>query len=173
MAESVRSAVSIDGLDLALLEAMHTHPRAGALELSRVTRVARATVQARLRRLEDGGIIAGYEPHIDLAAAGFGVQAFVTLEIAQGALDTVTVKLEAIPGVIEAFATTGAGDVLCRVAAASHQGLQQTLLDLNRSGVATRSTSVMVLSVVVPFRALPLLETMETRSSAKAPAYRA
>jgi hypothetical protein len=58
------------------------------------------------------------------------------------------------------------------VAAASHQGLQQTLLDLNRSGVATRSTSVMVLSVVVPFRALPLLETLEGRSGTKAPAYR-
>ncbi|WP_279394244.1 Lrp/AsnC ligand binding domain-containing protein [Rhodococcus sp. ARC_M6] len=172
MAESVRNSVSLDGLDLALLEAMHAHPRAGALELSRLTKVARATVQARLRRLEDGGIISGYAPHIDLAAAGFGVQAFVTLEIAQGALDTVTIKLEAIPGVIEAFATTGTGDVLCRVAAASHQGLQQTLLDLNRSGVATRSTSVMVLSVVVPFRALPLLETLDTRGAVKAPAYR-
>lgn len=54
----------------------------------------------------------------------------MTLQIAQGALDTVTAELEAIPpGVLEAFATTGSGDVLCRIAAASHEDLQATLLD--------------------------------------------
>ena len=59
---------------------------------------------------------------------------------------------------LEAFATTGSGDVLCRIAAASHEDLQATLLELNRSGIATRSTSVMVLSVVVPLRSMPLLQ---------------
>ena len=115
--------MNLDAVDLALLDAMNKHPRAGALELSRQVKVARATVQARLKRMEDAGVIAGYAPHINLAAGGFGVQAFVTLQIAQGALDTVTAELEAIPGVLEAFATTGSGDVLCRIAAASHEDL--------------------------------------------------
>src|SRR3712207_8614654 len=48
-----------------------------------------------------------------------GVQAFVTLEIAQGAIEDVRQDLESIPGVLEAHATTGSGDVLCRVAASS------------------------------------------------------
>ncbi|MBT2265300.1 Lrp/AsnC family transcriptional regulator [Rhodococcus erythropolis] len=164
--------VNLDAVDLALLDAMNKHPRAGALELSRQVKVARATVQARLKRMEDAGVIAGYAPHVNLAAAGFGVQAFVTLQIAQGALDTVTAELEAIPGVLEAFATTGSGDVLCRIAAASHEDLQATLLELNRSGIATRSTSVMVLSVVVPLRSMPLLQTLQSRHATKAPAYR-
>ncbi|WP_182262841.1 Lrp/AsnC family transcriptional regulator [Rhodococcus sp. UFZ-B548] len=164
--------VNLDAVDLALLDAMHKHPRAGALELSRQVKVARATVQARSKRMEDAGVIAGYVPHVNLAAAGFGVQAFVTLQIAQGALDTVTAELEAIPGVLEAFATTGSGDVLCRIAAASHEDLQTTLLELNRSGVATRSISVMVLSVVVPLRSIPLLQTLQSKQPPKAPAYR-
>lgn len=164
--------MNLDAVDLALLDAMNKHPRAGALELSRQVKVARATVQARLKRMEDAGVIAGYAPHINLAAAGFGVQAFVTLQIAQGALDTVTAELEAIPGVLEAFATTDSGDVLCRIAAASHEDLQATLLELNRSGIATRSTSVMVLSVVVPLRSMPLLQTLQSEQTTKAPAYR-
>ncbi|UJC81968.1 Lrp/AsnC family transcriptional regulator [Rhodococcus erythropolis] len=164
--------MNLDAVDLALLDAMNKHPRAGALELSRQVNVARATVQARLKRMEDAGVIAGYAPHVNLAAAGFGVQAFVTLQIAQGALDTVTAELEAIPGVLEAFATTGSGDVLCRIAAASHEDLQATLLELNRSGIATRSTSVMVLSVVVPLRSMPLLQTLQSKQATKAPAYR-
>ena len=133
-------------LDVALLAALRDNPRAGALELSRITGVARATVSSRLQRLEDSGVVTGYGPDIDVAAAGFGVQAFVTLEIAQGALADVQRDLEAIPGLLEAHATTGSGDVLCRVAASSHEGLQQILVDLNRSSAVVRSTSVVALS---------------------------
>ena len=150
---------SLDALDVALLAALREHPRAGALELARITGVARATVSARLQRLEDSGVITGYGPVIDVAAAGFGVEAFVTLEIAQGALADVQRDLEAIPGLLEAHATTGSGDVLCRVAASSHEGLQQILVDLNRSASIVRSTSVVALSRLVPWRTLPLLES--------------
>jgi DNA-binding Lrp family transcriptional regulator len=148
---------ALDELDVALLAALREHRRAGVLELSRITGVARGTVSARLQRLEDSGVITGYGPDIDVAAAGFGVQAFVTLEIAQGAIDAVRRDLERIPGVLEAHATTGSGDVLCRVAASSHEALQQALVELNRSSSVVRSTSVVVLSQLVPWRALPLL----------------
>lgn len=150
---------ALDALDVALLAALREHPRAGALELSRLLGVARATVTARLARLETAGVVTGYGPDVDVAAAGFAVQAFVTLEIAQGAIDAVRSDLEAIPGVLEAHATTGSGDVLCRVAAASHEALQQTLVDLNRSSAVARSTSVVVLSQLVPWRTLPLLRS--------------
>ena len=149
----------LDALDLALLTALREQPRAGVLELARLTGVARATVTARLQRLENAGVVTGYGPDVDVAAAGFGVQAFVTLEIAQGALDTVHEDLERIPGVLEAHATTGQGDVLCRVAADSHEALQAILVELNRSSAVVRSTSVVALSCVVPWRTLPLLRT--------------
>ncbi|MFZ2526125.1 MAG: Lrp/AsnC family transcriptional regulator [Rhodococcus sp. (in: high G+C Gram-positive bacteria)] len=168
----MRAPVQLDELDFALLQAIHAEPKAGALELSRTLEVARATVSARLRRLEESGLVAGYEPHIDLAAAGFEVHAFVTMEIAQGALEAVSGELDAIPGVLEAFVTTGSGDILCRIAAMSHQGLQDTLIELNRSSVITRSTSVIVLSELVPYRTMPLLRTLQPAGSAKAPAYR-
>ena len=148
---------TLDALDVALLDALREHPRAGALELSRITGVARATVSARLQRLEDTGVVTGYGPDVDVAAAGFGVQAFVTLEIAQGAIEDVQRDLENIPGLLEAHATTGSGDVLCRVAASSHEALQQVLVDLNRSPAVVRSTSVVALSQLVPLRTLPLL----------------
>lgn len=162
----------LDSLDLAVLHALAEHPRAGVLELSRVTRVARATLQSRLRRLEGAGVITGYGPDVDLAAAGFPVQAFVTLEIAQGALEQVAEDLAAIPGVLEAYATTGAGDVLCRVAASAHPELQETLLELSRSPAVVRSTSVVALSVVVPPRVLPLLTAAPRGAARRAPAYR-
>jgi DNA-binding Lrp family transcriptional regulator len=162
----------LDALDVDLLTAMRENPRAGVLELSRLLKVARGTVQARLDRLDRSGIVTGYGPDIDLAAAGFGVQAFVTLEIAQGALEDVATELAAHPSVIEAYATTGSSDVLCRLAASSHEHLQQTLLALNRSTVVARSTSVVVLSVVVPPRTLSLLRNLPRDAPQRAPAYR-
>ncbi len=162
----------LDALDLALLTAMRQSPRAGILELSRVAKVARATAASRLERLERAGVITGYGPDIDIAAAGYPVQAFVTLEIAQGSLDKLNRDLSSIPGVLEAYAITGAGDVLCRVAAASNAELQQTLLQLNGSAWVARSTSAVLLSTVVAPRAMPLLALRPRASATRAPAFR-
>jgi DNA-binding Lrp family transcriptional regulator len=163
---------ALDSLDIDLLRALRERPRAGVLELSRVLGVARGTVQARLDRLERTGIITGYGPDIDLEAAGYPVQAFVSLEIAQGALDDVTAALTALPAVVEAYATTGSSDILCRLAAASHAELRDALLTLNRSPQVARSTSVVVLSVVVAPRTLPLLAAAPRSSPRRAPGYR-
>ncbi|WP_416985171.1 Lrp/AsnC family transcriptional regulator [Streptomyces sp. T028] len=83
-------AQSLDSLDIDLLRSLRDNPRAGVLELSRTLKVARGTVQARLDRMERTGVIAGFGPELNVGTAGFPVQAFVTLEIAQGALDDVT-----------------------------------------------------------------------------------
>ena len=165
-------SLSLDALDIDLLAAMRANPRVGVLELSRILQVARGTVQARIDRLERAGVIIGYGPDLDLGAAGFGVQAFVSLEIAQGALEEVGAELTGHPAVLEAYATTGSSDVLCRIAASSHEHLQQVLLALDRSPVVSRSTSVVVLSVVVPTRTVPLLQSLPREGPLRAPAYR-
>jgi DNA-binding Lrp family transcriptional regulator len=165
-------AFTVDTLDLALIEALREHPRIGDLELSRLTKVARATVQSRLSKLEQAGVIAGFGPEIDLVSAGHPVLAFVTLEIAQGALDTVAAELEASPNVIEAYVTSGTADVLCRIAATSHEDLQQALLDINRSASVVRSISMIVLSDLVRTRVLPMLRKGAANTSGRASAYR-
>jgi DNA-binding Lrp family transcriptional regulator len=162
----------LDALDLALVTALRENPRAGVLALSRITRVARATVQARLDRMERDGVITGYGPDIDVAAAGFTVLAFVTLEIAQGALDRVRGDLAVIPGVLEAYAITGTADVICKVAATSHADLQRTLLRIDNSPSVARSTSAIALSTVIEPRSLPLLMSRQPASAPRSPAFR-
>jgi DNA-binding Lrp family transcriptional regulator len=161
----------MDQLDVALVEAMQAHPRVGDLELSRLTGVARATVQSRLTKLEDAGVITGYGPDIDLVAAGHPVLAFVTLEIVQGALDAVTVELDSLPNVLEAYITSGNADVVCKIAATSHEDLKDTLLHISQQGSVARSTSVIVLSELVPPRLLPMLKKGASPGPARAPAF--
>ncbi|KQV77109.1 AsnC family transcriptional regulator [Aeromicrobium sp. Root344] len=151
---------------------MREHPRVGDLELSRITQVARATVQSRLAKLERTGVITGYGPDVDLVAAGHPVLAFVTLEIAQGSLDAVTDELDSLPNVLEAYVTSGTADVVCKIAATSHEDLQATLLHISKSGSVVRSTSVIVLSELVRPRVLPMLRKGAEGSTSRAPAYR-
>lgn len=162
----------LDHLDVLLIRALAENPRAGFLELSRVTKVSRATVQARVQRLEDDGVICGHGPEVDLPAAGYPVLAFVSLEIAQGRLDEIAAELERVPEVLEAYATTGLSDVHCRVAATSNEGLQETLLRISKLPAVARSTSVIALSPVVAPRYLPLLDSEQRARPSRVPAYR-
>jgi DNA-binding Lrp family transcriptional regulator len=149
--------MNLDPLDVRLLQLLDENPRVGVLELSRLAGVARATVSARMQRWQSAGVVTGYGPQLDLEAAGFAVQALATLEIAQGQLSEISEFLSSLPGVIEAYATTGTGDVVCRLAAASNADLQDLLLQLNESDAIRRSTSVVILSTVVASRVVPLL----------------
>lgn len=160
----------IDDLDAALLRTLREKPRAGDLELSRSTGAARATVQSRLRKLAAAGVIRDWVPTLDPAAGGYPVQAFVTLEISQGALEEVRADLLAIPQVLEAYVTTGSFDVVCKVATASHAQLQEVLVRIDQAGAVVRSTSVVALSVLIEPRVLDLLAVRDDPGTGAGPA---
>lgn len=147
----------IDELDARLIAELRAHPRVGLLEIARRLGVARGTVQARLRKLEDRGVITGYGPEVDPAAMGYGIQAFVLLELAQGRLAEATATLEAVPEVIEADAISGAQDLLCRLVARDTEHLQEVVNALLATPAIRRSTSYIVLSQRVRPRTGPLV----------------
>jgi DNA-binding Lrp family transcriptional regulator len=150
--------VTIDALDARIIELFAAEPRIGVLECSRRLGVARGTVQARLDRMTRRGVIRGFGPEIDPGAVGYGVTAFVTLQIRQaGGHDPVAARLAAIPEVIEAHTITGAGDMLVRIVGRSNQDLQRVIdLIVDVEGVE-RASSAISLATQIPYRALPLV----------------
>ena len=148
----------IDRLDAALIELLAAEPRVGVLEASRRLGVARGTVQARLDRMRDRGVITGYGPEVDPAALGYEVTAFITLEIRQaGGHDPVAERLAAIPEVLEVHTITGAGDMLCRVVARTNADLQRVLDAIVSAEGVVRSATLISLAAQVPYRVLPLV----------------
>jgi len=149
--------IGIDQLDARLIRAVAESPRAGVMELARQLGVARGTVQARLEKLQRRGIVTGFSPDVDLAAMGYEVLAFVTLEIAQGRLSDVVEHLAGIPEVLEVHATTGPGDLHARVVARTNSHLQQVInLMLGVQGIM-RTTTQIALTEQLPYRVLPLV----------------
>ncbi len=154
----------IDALDGRLIELLTAEPRVGVLETSRRLGVARGTVQARLDGLHARGVITGYGPDIDPAAVGYGVMAFVTLEIRQaGGHDPVAERLAAIAEVLEAHTITGAGDMLCRVVARSNADLQRVIDAIVELDGVVRTSTVIALATPLPLRVLPLIRASAGR----------
>src|SRR4030081_2400122 len=156
--DRLNTANAIDRLDAGLLRALDEPPRAGVLELARQLGVARGTVQARLDRLQARGVITGFGADIDLVELGFAVLAFTTLEIAQGRLHDVVEHLRDIPEVLEAHATSGTGDLHCRVVARTNSDLQEVINRILEVQGIDRSTTVIALSDQIRYRGMPLVE---------------
>ncbi len=157
----------VDRLDVALLELMAAEPRVGVLEASRRLGVARGTVQARLDRMAERGVITGYGPEVDPAALGYEVTAFITLEIRQaGGHDPVAERLAAIPEVLEVYTITGAGDMLCRVVARSNADLQRVLDAIVSAEGVVRSSTLISLATQVRYRVLPLVRSAASHDNA-------
>ena len=156
----------MDDLDATLIRLFAAEPRVGVLEASRRLGVARGTVQARLNRLSEQGVIAGWGPELDPEALGYPVTAFLTLEIRQGSAargdrgghDAVARHLAGIPEVLEAFTITGAGDMWARVVARSNNDLQRVIDSVLADPGIVRSSTVIALARQVPYRVLPLLD---------------
>lgn len=149
----------IDGLDARILELFTHEPRIGVLEASRRLQVARGTVQARLDRLRDTGVIASLAPTVDPAALGFRVTAYASLDIRQGARASVAAHLSRIPEVLEVHTITGQGDLLCRIVARDNDDLQRVIDDLVGDDDIVRTSTLIALSTVVAPRILPLVES--------------
>ena len=150
--------IAVDPLDARLIRAMAETPRAGVMELARQLGVARGTVQARLEKLQRRGIVTGFSPDVDLRAMGYGVLAFVTLEIAQGRLRDVVAHLAGIPEVLEVHATTGPGDLHARVVARTNEHLQHVIGAILTVEGISRTTTQIALSEQLPLRILPLVD---------------
>jgi DNA-binding Lrp family transcriptional regulator len=149
---------TLDELDRRIIEEFTREPRVGVLACSRRLGVARGTVQARLDRLAQNGVIRSWAPQLDAEAMGYTVTAFATLEIRQaGGHDAVAAHLASIPEVLEAHTITGAGDVFARIVARSNADLQRVIDRLVDFEGIVRTSTVIALATQIPHRVLPLV----------------
>ncbi|MBM7368321.1 Lrp/AsnC family transcriptional regulator [Gordonia hydrophobica] len=149
--------LSIDELDVELLTLLERDARQGVAGLASTLGISRNTVQSRIRRLEDGGLISGYRPQIDLAEAGLVVQAFVALETEQGSLRTIAEAVTEIPQVIEVHTLTGREDLLVRVATATQPELLTLIEGIVGFPGVIHSTTWLTLTTPLPHRTVPAL----------------
>lgn len=149
---------TFDRLDAELLGLLERDGRLGIAQIAIELGVSRNTIQARIRRLEDAGVLRGFRPEIDLAAIGLPVQGFISLEIDQRKLDDIVERLIAVPEVLEARTQAGRADLVVLVASSSLSDIQRIAIDLVNIDGVRHTDSTLIVNTVIPYRVRPLLD---------------
>lgn len=159
----------VDALDARLISLFTADPHVGVLGASRSLGVARGTVQARLDRLQDRGVITSFAPQVDPAALGYPVTAFCTLEIRQRKGHApVVAHLSAIPEVLEIHSITGAGDLVVRIVARDNADLGRVIDEIIDDTHVLRANTAICLVTHLDHRTGPLVAAAAERGASGA-----
>jgi len=152
-------AISLDDLDVRLLDALQRDADRTNVELARIVGLSPTATMHRLRRLKSSGVVAGIAARLDADAAGFPLRVFVQLTLArhtETAERRLTEVVESLPQVTQADFVAGETDALLSVVARNLEELQKVLVALSSRGGATRVVTLLRMREMKPPSPLPL-----------------
>ena len=117
----------MDKIDEHLCALLSADARMSISALSGKLKIARSTVQGRLERLEQSGVIAGYTIRKGDALKRAEIEATVLVQL-EAANQAITIKrLEIVPQITAAYSASGRFDLILRVQVASTRLLDDVL----------------------------------------------
>lgn len=139
--------MAFDRIDAAILEHLAQDGRMSATELSRRVGLSKSPTQARLKRLEDYGIITGYRAVLDRVRMGLAHVAFVEVKLSdtrEAALQAFNRAVRLIPEVEECHMIASRFDYLLKVRTADIQTYRRVLAEALSALPHVASTSTYV-----------------------------
>jgi Lrp/AsnC family leucine-responsive transcriptional regulator len=129
----------LDDLDWDILDLLQREGRIGYRELGRRVGLSAPAVAARVRKLEEAGVIAGYRAVIDSERLGLRVEAFVQLAVSGSpdADERVIDAARSIPEILDVWRVTGRETYLLRVVVPVVHDLERVLRPLWEYGETT------------------------------------
>ncbi len=132
---------TIDDIDRQILEILQDNARLSNAEIARRVGMAPSAIFERIKRLEEGGVIAGYRPQIRPKALGLDLLAFVFVRADELPGEaTAGEALAAVPEVLEVHHIAGEDCYLVKVRAADTESLGRLLRDKFGAIASVRST---------------------------------
>jgi Lrp/AsnC family leucine-responsive transcriptional regulator len=129
----------LDDIDWDILDILQEDGRLGYRELGRRVGLSAPAAAARVRKLEQAGIIAGYRAVVDPERLGLRVEAFVQLAVS-GSVDAderVIDTARGIPEILDVWRVTGRETYLLRVVVPVVHDLERVLRPLWQYGETT------------------------------------
>ena len=121
--------ITLDDTDRRIIAALRADGRLSMRALAERVHISRAGTYARVTRLEDNGVIAGYTAVTDPILAGHGVSAYVYLRIAQQSWKAVRQLISTIEEVEHAALISGDDDLALLVRATDAASLRDLVLN--------------------------------------------
>src|SRR3954471_18173825 len=134
-----------DDLDRRLISALRTDGRAPMSKLAAILKVSRATVENRLSKLMQHGVVLGFTVRVRDDHDG-RVRAIMSIEVGKSAAAVIR-SLRGIPEVHALHTTNGAWDLVAEISADTLQDFDRVLRDVrNIEGVLNSETSLLLSS---------------------------
>ncbi|HQY90934.1 MAG: Lrp/AsnC family transcriptional regulator [Caldilinea sp.] len=152
--------MNLDELDRRILIELQCEARIANAELARRLNLSPPAVHARLKRLEEEGLVRGYVALLDRERLGFDMLCFIQITLQLHQIEQVTdfrVTVQQIPEVLECHHVTGEYDYLLKIVVRNRQELERLVMEKLTPipGVARIHTSL-VFSEIKTSTALPL-----------------
>lgn len=131
--------------DEELVALLQTNARMPVAELARRLGVSRTTIQDRLKRLEDSGVIAGYGVRLADTSSLSGIQALVSLSVEPRKTNDVVRALSRMPSVQTLLSVSGKYDVVALLRAPTTERIDELLDDIGLiDGVHDTESSIIL-----------------------------
>ncbi|TMP39449.1 Lrp/AsnC family transcriptional regulator [Pseudoalteromonas rubra] len=131
--------------DERLLSELRKNARASISELARTLDMSRTTVQSRLQKLEQSGVIQGYSVELGRQYQASQVAAHVSIKVRQKLTAQTNNALKQINNISALYAISGEYDMIAEVEAQSLEQLSQLLDDIGNLEGVERTTSSVIL----------------------------
>ena len=122
----------LDRFDHAILRALATEGRVSATELARRIGLSKSPTQARMKRLEESGVITGYRANLDPIKMGLAHVAFVEVRLSdtrEAALQAFNRAVMTIPEVEQCHMIASRFDYLLKVRTSDIQDYRRVLAE--------------------------------------------
>ena len=131
--------------DLQLIALLQDNARRPVSELARELGLSRSTVQGRIRKLEQEGIVRGYSVALGEEYLSSQVAAHVWIKVQQKLTASICRQLRAMPQTRSLYAVSGDYDLIAMIQSDSTVTLNQTLDTIgNMEGVERTNSSVIL-----------------------------
>ncbi len=133
----MRPNTPLDRIDVGIIEALQNDGRLSNKELAARVGLAPSSCLERVRKLRAAGVLTGFHATVDPAALGIGLQAVVSVELAdqsKGAIQRFMADIREVPEIVAMFNLAGQTDYVLHVVARDTEHLRQIVLD----GIAGR-----------------------------------
>jgi Lrp/AsnC family transcriptional regulator, leucine-responsive regulatory protein len=146
----------IDEIDKQILNIIQEDARIANAEIARQVGLAPSAVLERIRKLEERGIIKGYETKLDAKKIDYGLTAFVAVRTRECCYETDKFLAE-IPEVLEVHDVAGEDSYLLKIRVKDTDDLSRLMRERlkNVPNVASTKTTI-VLQTIKETTALPI-----------------
>ncbi len=99
--------MSVDSLNWKILKCLQQNARQSNAEIGRTVGISSPAVSERIKKMEDAGIIQGYNTSISPFEVGYQLKAIITLRAFMGMLKPFLEKVKTYPEVLNCYRITG------------------------------------------------------------------